>query len=117
MRRKITRTNKQDSNKRVSDKPATTESEVKRLEIEEGQQLPIASTVEESPSGETTVQSAWPGKIILPEAPSGALYVWHRTGEMILVADEDVEFVMGYNRSGRACCGSGGRTYFVIADQ
>lgn len=117
MKRKKKKIHEQESKERVFSGFEETESKVKRSEVERGGRPPMAKMVEESSGGETVVQSAWPGKIILPEAPSGTKYVWHYTGEVIGVANEDVEFVMGYNRSGRACCGSGGRTYFVIANQ
>lgn len=109
----------------VSDQPATTESEVKPVSIEAE---PVESEIAEPDSaeealvievppigGETAIRSLWPGSLKVT-APSGAVYQWVKAGTQVNVAMEDVEFVMGKNRTtGRACCGSSGeRIYFEL---
>lgn len=113
----------------VSDQPATTESEVKPVEIEaepaEGAiaETPLAedASVDVAPppiGGGITIRSLWPGRLKVT-APSGNVYEWFNAGSAgarVNVAMEDVLFVMGKNRTtGRACCGgSGERIYFEL---
>lgn len=67
--------------------------------------------------GTQAIQSAWPGRLIVSNAPSGARYEWRDAGHIVEVALEDVEFLMEKNRSdARECCGDSHRTYFVLAD-
>lgn len=93
---------------------ATVESEeVKREQVER-----LMAPVKPRPQGNPAIVSLWPGKLIVPDAPSGATYEWPDGGSKVEVAVEDVDFVMSRNRGGnRGCCGSGGRRiYFEIAD-
>lgn len=109
----------------VSDRPATTESEVKpdRHEAEPAEDA-IAETfsaedasVDAPPpiGGGITIRSLWPARLKVT-APSGNVYEWGDAGSQVNVAMDDVEFVMGKNRNaGRACCGdSGDRIYFEL---
>lgn len=98
---------------RVSPQLATVENEeVKREQVER-----LMTPVKPRPQGNPAIVSLWPGRLILPAAPSGAIYTWPDAGSKIEVAVEDVDFVMSRNRGGeRACCGSGTqRIYFEIA--
>ncbi len=71
-----------------------------------------------SVSNTTAIASVWSGRVTANGCPSGASYVWDITGAVVQVAAEDVDVVMGKNRSGtRECCGAGTeRIYFVFAD-
>lgn len=69
-------------------------------------------------NGVTAILSVTPGIYILP-APSGAKYVWSGPGAQVLVANEDVDFVMAKNGGGtRECCGAGNsRIYFKLLEE
>ena len=71
-----------------------------------------------SVSKTTAIASVWAGRVNANGCPSGASYAWDAPGEVVQVAAEDVDAVMGKNRSGtRECCGAGTeRIYFVLAD-
>lgn len=106
----------------VSERSATTDSEVKPDSMEaEAVEVGIAdlASTGEAPlagSGTIAVRSLWPAHIKLT-APSGLEYEWKSAGAQVNVLATDIEFVMGRNRNeGRACCGSSGeRIYFELA--
>jgi len=108
---------------RVSDGLATADTEVKRLE-EEASQGPVERTpglfgraTQADPIPQTTVAitSIWPGRLVLT-GPSGTRYEWASPGTKLLVATDDVEFIMAKNRiKNDPCCGNfAARTYFVM---
>lgn len=123
-RRKTTKSStiEESTERRVSEESATDE-EVKR-QAEEALTTPFVPEVDEEdkpsvPSyadGDRAVMSAHAGRLVVPNAPSGERYVWNRAGEMVLVAEEDIEFIMSMNRNKAGqCCGSGNRTLFEFA--
>lgn len=93
---------------------ATVEGEEVKREQERlmSPDIPISN----APAGKTAITSLWPGTLIMRGTPSGATYRWEEAGATVLVANQDVEFLMSKNRGEkRACCGSGNsRTYFQI---
>ncbi len=104
--------------KRVSEKKATTSEEVKRDSGDvRDESVATAVKVEEPKSSQGMVGITYlrGARLILPVAPSGAKYVFSSAGETVLVAEEDVAFVMAYNRNrNRGCCGGGSRIYFQL---
>ena len=79
---------------------------------------PVAKETAAPASKTTAIASVWPGRVTAKGCPSGASYVWIETGSVVQVAAEDVDTVMGKNRSGtRECCGASTEViYFVLAD-
>ena len=78
----------------------------------------VAKVAVAEASKTTAIVSVWSGRVTANDCPSGASYAWDAPGSVVQVAAEDVDVVMGKNRSGtRECCGSGTeRIYFVFAD-
>ena len=96
-------------------KPDSTDAEAAE---EENAETPSAeeASAEMAPQGAAAVRSVFPTDMKLT-GPSGAEYRWPKPGMQVVVAAEDMEFVMGKNRNaGRACCGgSSGHQYFELA--
>ena len=111
----------------VSDRSATTDSEVKPSNEEadpaEGEIAEPSSAVDaavvgfaDSQFGNVAIRSLWPARIRVT-APSGLEYIWPSAGSLVVVLAADIDFVLGKNRNvGRACCGgSSERIYFELA--
>ncbi len=63
------------------------------------------------------IQSVYPGAVIA-NVSGGASYRWERPGDIVKVAESDVDSVMKKNGDGtRECCGSSSLpVYFVLVD-
>lgn len=97
-------------------KPDSTDAEAAEEENAETPSAEEAPVAEMAPEGAAAVRSVFPTDMKLT-GPSGAEYRWPKPGMQVVVAAEDMEFVMGKNRNaGRACCGgTRGHQYFELA--
>ena len=98
-----------ESERRVSGGLATANEEVKRLEDDRGE------TPEALPTTTIAITSVYPARLIVT-GPSGQRYEWPAAGAKVLVAIDDIEFVLAKNQvKDDPCCGNfAARTYFVI---